>query len=141
MTRVAVGTGGTRGIGRGVSEGVKKASHTLAANYGGNDEVARQFTKETGIPAYKFDVADFAACVDGVKQIAAALGAVEIVINNAGITRDGTLQRMSFEQWNAVIQTNLSSCFNMCRCTIDGRRERGLGRIVNIRSVDLPARR
>src|SRR5260221_5866856 len=136
MTRVAVVTGGTRGIGRAISEGLKQASYTVAANYGGNDEVARQFTKETGIPAYKFDVADFAACVDGVKQIAAALGAVEIVINNAGITRDGTLQRMSFEQWNSVIQTNLSSCFNMCRCTIDGMRERGFGRVVNIGSVN-----
>src|SRR5438876_6833947 len=113
MARVAVVTGGTRGIGRAISEGLKQIGHKVAANYGGNDEGARQFTKETGIPAYKFDVGDFAACVDGVKQIAGDLGPVEILVNNAGITRDGTLQRMSFEQWNAVIQTNLSSCFNM----------------------------
>jgi acetoacetyl-CoA reductase len=136
MARVAVVTGGTRGIGRAISEGLKKAGYKVAANYGGNDEVARQFTKETGIPAYKFDVGDFAACGDGIKQISADLGPVEVLVNNAGITRDGTLQRMSFEQWNAVIQTNLSSCFNMCRCAIDGMRERGFGRIVNIGSIN-----
>jgi acetoacetyl-CoA reductase len=136
MTRVAVVTGGTRGIGRAICEGLQKAGYKVAANYGGHDEVAKKFTAETGIPAYRFDVGDFAACVDGVKQIAADLGPVEIVVNNAGITRDGTLQRMSFEQWNAVIQTNLSSCFNMCRCTIDEMRQRGFGRIVNIGSVN-----
>jgi acetoacetyl-CoA reductase len=136
MARVAVVTGGTRGIGRAISEGLKQAGYKVAANYGGNEEVARQFTKETGIPAYKFDVCDFAACEDGVKQIAADLGPIEIVVNNAGITRDGTLQRMDFEQWNAVIQTNLASCFNMCRCTIDGMRQRGFGRVVNIGSVN-----
>ena len=136
MARVAVVTGGTRGIGRAISKGLKKAGYKVAANYGGNEEGAKQFTKETGIPAYKFDVADFAACQDGIKQIAADLGPVEILVNNAGITRDGTLQRMSFEQWNAVLQTNLSSCFNMCRGVIDGMRERGFGRIVNIGSVN-----
>jgi acetoacetyl-CoA reductase len=136
MTHVAVVTGGTRGIGRAISEGLHKAGYKVAANYGGNEDVAKQFTAETGIPAYRFDVGDFAACADGVKQIAADLGPIEILVNNAGITRDGTLQRMSFEQWNAVIQTNLSSCFNMCRCTIDGMRERGFGRIVNIGSVN-----
>jgi acetoacetyl-CoA reductase len=136
MARVAVVTGGTRGIGRAISEALKEAGHKVAANYGGNEEVARQFTKETGIPAYKFDVANFAACEDGNKQIAADLGPIEILVNNAGITRDGTLQRMDFEQWNAVIQTNLASCFNMCRCTIDGMRQRGFGRIVNIGSIN-----
>jgi acetoacetyl-CoA reductase len=136
MARVAVVTGGTRGIGRAISEALNKVGCKVAANYGGNDEVARQFTKETGIPAYKFDVADFAACQDGTKQIVSDLGPIEILVNNAGITRDGTLQRMDFEQWNAVIQTNLSSCFNMCRCTIDGMRQRGFGRIVNIGSIN-----
>jgi acetoacetyl-CoA reductase len=136
MARVAVVTGGTRGIGRAISEALNKVGCKVAANYGGNDEVARQFTKETGIRAYKFDVADFAACQDGTKQIVSDLGPIEILVNNAGITRDGTLQRMDFEQWNAVIQTNLSSCFNMCRCTIDGMRQRGFGRIVNIGSVN-----
>jgi acetoacetyl-CoA reductase len=136
MARVAVVTGGTRGIGRAISEALKEAGYKVAANYGGNEEVARQFTKETGIPAYKFDVANFAACEDGNKQIAADLGPIDILVNNAGITRDGTLQRMDFEQWNAVIQTNLASCFNMCRCTIDGMRQRGFGRIVNIGSIN-----
>jgi len=136
MSRVAVVTGGTRGIGRAISEALNKVGCKVAANYGGNDEVARQFTKETGIRAYKFDVADFAACQDGTKQIVSDLGPIEILVNNAGITRDGTLQRMDFEQWNAVIQTNLSSCFNMCRCNIDGMRQRGFGRIVNIGSVN-----
>jgi len=136
MARVAVVTGGTRGIGRAISEALNKVGCKVAANYGGNDEVARQFTKETGIRAYRFDVADFAACQDGTKQIVSDLGPIEILVNNAGITRDGTLQRMDFEQWNAVIQTNLSSCFNMCRCTIDGMRQRGFGRIVNIGSVN-----
>jgi acetoacetyl-CoA reductase len=136
MARVAVVTGGTRGIGRAISEGLKAAGCKVAANYGGNDAVAAAFTKETGISAYRFDVSNFAACQDGVKQIAAELGPIEILVNNAGITRDGTLQRMNFEQWNAVIQTNLSSCFNMCRCVIDGMRERNFGRIVNIGSIN-----
>jgi acetoacetyl-CoA reductase len=136
MARVAVVTGGTRGIGRAISEGLKAAGCKVAANYGGNDTVAAAFTKETGIPAYRFDVANFAACQDGVKQIAADLGPVEILVNNAGITRDGTLQRMNFEQWDAVIQTNLGSCFNMCRCVIEGMRERNFGRIVNIGSIN-----
>ncbi len=136
MARVAVVTGGTRGIGRAISEALSKVGCKVAANYGGNDEVAGQFTKETGIPAYKFDVCDFAACQDGTKQIVADLGPIEILVNNAGITRDGTLQRMDFEQWDAVIQTNLTSCFNMCRCTIDGMRQRGFGRIVNIGSIN-----
>jgi acetoacetyl-CoA reductase len=136
MARVAVVTGGTRGIGRAVSEGLHKAGYKVAANYGGNEDVAKQFIRETGIPAYRFDVGDFGACSDGIKQITADLGPVEVLVNNAGITRDGTLQRMSFEQWNAVIQTNLSSCFNMCRCAIDGMRERGFGRIVNIGSIN-----
>jgi acetoacetyl-CoA reductase len=134
--RVAVVTGGTRGIGRAISEGLKKAGYKVAAAYGGNDEVAERFSKETGIPVYKFDVADFAACQAGTKRIANDLGPIEVLVNNAGITRDGTLQKMTFEQWNAVIQTNLGSCFNMCRCVIDTMRERGFGRIVNIGSIN-----
>ena len=134
--RVAVVTGGTRGIGAAISVGLKKAGYKVAANYGGNDAVAQQFSKETGIPAYKFDVADFAACQDGVKRITSEVGPIDVLINNAGITRDGTIHRMSFEQWNAVIQTNLTSCFNMARCVIEGMRDRNFGRIVNIGSVN-----
>jgi acetoacetyl-CoA reductase len=133
---VAVVTGGTRGIGQAISEGLKNAGYKVAAAYGGNDEVAKAFTKGTGIPAFKFDVGDFKACEDGVKQIVSQVGPVDILVNNAGITRDTTIHRMSFEQWNAVIQTNLASCFNMCRLVIDGMRERNFGRIVNIGSIN-----
>ena len=136
MERVAIVTGGTRGIGRAISEALLGAGYKVAATYGGNEEVAERCSKETGIPCYKFDVADFAACQAGVRRIANDLGPVEVLINNAGITRDGTLQRMNFEQWNQVIQTNLGSCFNMCRSVIDSMRERGFGRIVNIGSIN-----
>jgi acetoacetyl-CoA reductase len=136
MARVAVVTGGTRGIGRAISEALKNAGYKVAANYGGNDTVARRFTEETGIAAYKFDVASFDACRDGIKRITAELGPVEILVNNAGITRDATLHRMSFAEWDLVIQTNLGSCFNLCRCVIDSMRERGFGRIVNIGSIN-----
>ena len=134
--RVAVVTGGTRGIGAAISVALKKAGYRVAANYGGNDEVAKKFTAETGIPAYKFDVSDFKQCEAAVKQIVAEIGPVDILVNNAGITRDSTLHRMTFEQWNAVIQTNLASCFNLCRCVIDGMRDRSFGRIVNIGSIN-----
>jgi len=134
--RVAVVTGGTRGIGAAISVALKKAGYRVAANYGGNDDAAKKFTAETGIPAYKFDVSDFKQCETALKQIAAEIGPVDILVNNAGITRDGTMHRMTFEQWNAVIQTNLASCFNMCRCVIDGMRERNFGRIVNIGSIN-----
>jgi acetoacetyl-CoA reductase len=136
MARVAVVTGGTRGIGRAICEGLQKAGYKVAANYGGNASVAEAFSRETDIKAYCFDVSDFAAAEDGIRRITADLGPVEVLVNNAGITRDGTLQRMNFEQWNAVIQTNLSSCFNMCRAVIDGMRERNFGRIVNIGSIN-----
>jgi len=136
MARVAIVTGGTRGIGEAISVGLKNAGYSVAAIYAGNDEKAREFTERTGIQAFKWDVANFDACKDGVARVEQALGPVEIVVNNAGITRDGVLHRMTFEQWNDVIQTNLSSCFNMCRCVIDGMRERGFGRIVNIGSVN-----
>ena len=136
MSRVAIVTGGTRGIGEAISVGLKDAGYTVAATYAGNDEAAQRFTEKTGIAAYKFDVSDNEQCAEAVEKIASDLGPVDILINNAGITRDGTLHRMSFEQWNSVVQTNLSSCFNMCRCVIDGMRERGFGRIVNIGSVN-----
>jgi acetoacetyl-CoA reductase len=134
--RVAVVTGGTRGIGAAISSALKNAGYKVAATYGGNDDVANKFKAETGIPSYKFDVSDFKACEEAVKRIASDLGPIDVLVNNAGITRDGTMHRMSFEQWNAVIQTNLASCFNMCRCVIDTMRERNFGRIVNIGSIN-----
>jgi acetoacetyl-CoA reductase len=136
MARVAVVTGGTRGIGRAISAALKQAGNRVAANYAGNDGAAERFKSETGIPVFKFDVSDFDACAEGIKAIEAALGPVEILVNNAGITRDATMHRMSFEQWNAVIQTNLTSCFNMSRAVIEGMRARGFGRIVNIGSIN-----
>ncbi len=136
MSRVAIVTGGTRGIGEAISVGLKDAGYDVAATYAGNDEAAERFTEKTGIAAYKFDVSDYGQCAESVEKIVGDLGPVDILVNNAGITRDGTLHRMSFEQWNSVIQTNLSSCFNMCHCVIEGMRERGFGRIVNIGSVN-----
>ena len=136
MARVAVVTGGTRGIGEAISVGLKEAGYKVAAVYAGNDEKAREFSERTGIAVFKWDVSNFEACKEGLGKVAAELGPVEIVVNNAGITRDGVLHRMTFEQWNDVIATNLTSCFNMCRNVIDGMRERGFGRIVNIGSVN-----
>ena len=136
MARVAVVTGGTRGIGEAISVGLKEAGYNVAAVYAGNDEKAREFTDRTGIAAFKWDVSNFEACKEGLEKVAAELGPVEIVVNNAGITRDGVLHRMTFEQWNDVVATNLTSCFNMCRNVIDGMRERGFGRIVNIGSIN-----
>jgi len=136
MARVAIVTGGTRGIGEAISVGLKNAGCSVAANYGGNEEAARAFTERTGIAAYKWDVSSYEACRQGVAQVEKELGPVEIIVNNAGITRDGVLHRMTPEQWNEVIQTNLTSCFNMCRCVIDGMRERGFGRIINIGSIN-----
>ncbi|AUN30389.1 acetoacetyl-CoA reductase [Niveispirillum cyanobacteriorum] len=136
MARVALVTGGTRGIGEAISVALKDAGYIVAANYAGNDAAAAEFTERTGIKAYKFDVSDFDAVKASVAQIEADLGPVDVLVNNAGITRDGTMHRMSFEQWNAVIQTNLTSCFNTCRAVIDGMRERNFGRIVNIGSIN-----
>jgi len=136
MARVAVVTGGTRGIGCAISVALKDAGYRVAAVYASDDKAAQQFKDDAGIPVFKFNVADFAACSDGVKAIEAVLGPVEILINNAGITRDTTMHRMSFDQWNAVIQTNLASCFNMSRQVIEGMRTRGFGRIVNIGSIN-----
>ncbi len=136
MARVAVVTGGTRGIGRAISVALKNAGYLVGANYGGNDQAAQLFNTETGIPVFKFDVSDFNACVEGIKAIEGGLGPVEILVNNAGITRDATMHRMSYENWNAVIQTNLTSCFNTARAVIEGMRSRGFGRIVNIGSIN-----
>ena len=136
MARVAVVTGGTRGIGEAISVGLKEAGYKVAAVYAGNDEKAREFAERTGISVYKWDVSNFEACKEGIAKVAAELGPVEIVVNNAGITRDGVLHRMTFDQWNDVVATNLTSCFNMCRNVIDGMRERGFGRIVNIGSIN-----
>jgi len=136
MARVAVVTGGTRGIGHAISIALKKAGYKVAANYAGNDEAARQFNAETGIPIYKFDVADYGSCETGVGKISADLGPVEILVNNAGITRDTPLHKMTPEQWSAVLHTDLTSCFNMCRLVIEGMRERRFGRIVNVGSIN-----
>ena len=136
MTRVALVTGGTRGIGEAISIGLKEAGYKVAANYAGNVDAATRFSEATGIPAFRFDVSDFGQCQSGVADVESQLGPVDVLINNAGITRDGTMHRMSFDQWNAVVQTNLSSCFNMCRCVVEGMRERGFGRIVNIGSIN-----
>ena len=136
MSHTAIVTGGTRGIGAAISVALSEDGHKVAATYAGNDEAAEAFKNQTGISVYRFDVADFDQCADSVSRIETDLGPVGILVNNAGITRDGTLHRMDFEQWNAVLQTNLSSCYNMCRNVIDGMRERGFGRIVNIGSVN-----
>jgi acetoacetyl-CoA reductase len=136
MARVAVVTGGTRGIGCAISVALSNAGYRVAANYGSNDQAAQSFNAETGIPVFKFDVSDFNACTQGIKAIEAALGPVDILVNNAGITRDTTMHRMSHDQWNAVIQTNLTSCFNTARAVVDGMRSRGFGRIVNIGSIN-----
>ena len=136
MARVAVVTGSTRGIGRAIAVALNDAGYKVAANYGSDDAAAEQFQNETGIPVFKFNVGDFAACRDGVATIEAELGPIDVLVNNAGITRDTTMHRMSFEQWNAVIQTNLSSCFNMSKAVIDGMRERKFGRIVNVGSIN-----
>ncbi len=136
MARVAVVTGGTRGIGRAISAGLKDAGYAVAANYGGNDEAAGRFAEEAGIPIYKFDVSDYEACKAGIARVTADLGPVEVLVNNAGITRDGTMHKMSPESWEAVIDTNLGSCFNMCRSVIESMRQRSFGRIVNIGSIN-----
>lgn len=136
MSRIALVTGGTRGIGEAICIALKDAGYTVIANYAGNDEAARTFTEITGISTYKFDVSNFDACQEAVSKITSEVGPVDILINNAGITRDGTMHKMTYEQWNAVIQTNLTSCFNMSRAVIDSMRERNYGRIVNIGSIN-----
>lgn len=137
MGKVAIVTGGTRGIGAAIAKGLKDKGYQVAANYAGNDERAREFSEATGIPVYKFDVSDFEQCQAGVEQIEADFGdSVQVLVNNAGITRDGTMHRMDADSWQSVIDTNLGSCFNMSRCVIDGMRAKGFGRIVNVGSVN-----
>ncbi|MBX3554402.1 MAG: acetoacetyl-CoA reductase [Pseudolabrys sp.] len=136
MGRVALVTGGSRGIGAAISKALKAAGYSVAANYGGNDEAAQKFKAETGIPVYKWDVSSFEACSEGIKQVETDLGPVEVLVNNAGITRDAMLHRMKPEQWTAVINTNLGSLFNMCRPLIEGMRARKFGRIINISSIN-----
>ncbi|MBX2886438.1 MAG: acetoacetyl-CoA reductase [Granulosicoccus sp.] len=137
MAKIAVVTGGTRGIGAAISMALKNKGYKVAANYAGNDERAREFSESSGIPVYKFDVSDYAASESGIRRIEEDIGGkIEILVNNAGITRDGTMHRMDPESWQAVIDTNLGSCFNMSRLVIDGMRERSFGRIVNIGSIN-----
>ena len=136
MGKVAVVTGGSRGIGAAISKALKGAGYTVAANYGGNDEAAAKFKAETGIAVYKWNVSSYEACTAGLKQVETDLGPIAVLVNNAGITRDTMFHKMAPEQWSAVINTNLSSLFNMCRPVIEGMRERGFGRIVNISSIN-----
>ncbi|HEX2886252.1 acetoacetyl-CoA reductase [Vineibacter terrae] len=136
MARVALVTGGTRGIGAAVSKMLKDKGYTVAANYAGNEAAAKKFKEETGIAVYKFDVGDYAAVQAAVAQIEKDLGPIDVVVNNAGITRDGTMKRLSRDHWDAVIDTNLGSCFNVCKAVWDGMNGRGFGRIVNIGSIN-----
>ena len=136
MSRVALVTGGTRGIGAAISIGLKNAGYTVAANYGGNDEAANKFKAETGIAVFKWDVGNFESCTAGIKDVEGALGPISVLVNNAGITRDAMLHKMTAQQWREVVDVNLDSMFNMCRNVIDGMRERNHGRIVNISSIN-----
>lgn len=136
MGRIAIVTGGSRGIGEAISLRLQADGIRVIANYAGNDDRARDFTDRTGIPAYKWDVGDHQACLDSVARIEADFGPVDIVVNNAGITRDGTLAHMSFNDWNDVMRVNLGGCFNMAKATFPAMAERGWGRIVNIGSIN-----
>ena len=136
MSRVAIVTGGTRGIGESISVGLKTAGYKVAAIYAGNDERAKAFEAKTGIAVFKWDVADYNSCIKGVAEVVAKLGPVEVVVNNAGITRDATLKKQSRSQWDEVLDTNLGGCFNMCKAVWDGMLDRSFGRIVNIGSIN-----
>jgi len=136
MARVAIVTGGTRGIGEAICLALKDQGISVAANYGGDDAKAKAFTDRTGIPAFKWNVGDHQECLDGVAAVEAALGPVDIIVNNAGITRDGTLMKMSYAQWDEVIRVNLGGCFNMAKAVFAGMKSRGFGRIVNIGSIN-----
>jgi acetoacetyl-CoA reductase len=136
MARVAMVSGGSRGIGAAISRGLQAAGYAVAANYAGNDAIAAKFKAETGIPVYKWDVSDYKGCAAGLKNVEADLGPVDILINNASITRDTAFHKMTPEQWGDVINTNLNSLFNMTRSVIEGMRDRGFGRIVNISSIN-----
>lgn len=134
--RIAIVTGGTRGIGRAISVDLKKAGCKVVASYAGNEEAAQAFRKDTGIEVIRFDVADFEQCQHAVRRIESEIGPVDILVNNAGITRDGFMHKMGEESWDAVLDTNLKSCFNMCRATIESMRARGYGRIISISSIN-----
>ena len=136
MARVAVVTGGTRGIGAAISIALRDKGFTVAANYGGSDDKARAFTEKTGIKSYKWNVADHEACLQGCAAVAAELGPIDVVVNNAGITRDGALMKMSWDAWDEVIRVNLGGCFNMAKATFAGMKERGFGRFVQIGSIN-----
>lgn len=136
MSRVAIVTGGSRGIGEAISLALKANGVKVAANYAGNDEKAKAFTERTGIPSYKWDVSDYDACQQGCARVAEELGPVDILVNNAGITRDGTILKMTYEMWKEVIDVNLGGCFNMSKAVFPGMRERKYGRIVNIGSIN-----
>lgn len=136
MTKTAIVTGGTRGIGAAIAKALKAEGHNVAASYAGNDEAANAFKQETGIAVYKWDVGDFDACAAGIAQVEADLGPIDILVNNAGITRDTMFHKMTLDQWQAVMNTNLNGLFNMSRNVWEGMRERGFGRIVNISSIN-----
>ncbi|MEL7130300.1 MAG: SDR family NAD(P)-dependent oxidoreductase, partial [Pseudomonadota bacterium] len=136
MSRTALVTGGTRGIGRAISEALVAKGYKVAANYAGNDEKAKQCADETGVSCFKFDVSDYDACAAGITEIESALGPVDIVVNNAGITWDGPFHKMTKEQWDKVIAVDLTSAFNVSRLVWEGMRERGFGRVVNISSIN-----
>ncbi|PKP83959.1 MAG: beta-ketoacyl-ACP reductase [Alphaproteobacteria bacterium HGW-Alphaproteobacteria-2] len=136
MGRVALVTGGSRGIGAAISKALKAAGYKVAANYAGNDEAAKAFSEETGIPTYKWNVADYAASKAGIAQVEADLGPVEVVVANAGITRDAPFHKMTPEQWSQVIDTNLTGVFNTVHPVWPGMRERGFGRVVVISSIN-----
>jgi acetoacetyl-CoA reductase len=136
MARVALVTGGTRGIGAAIAVGLRNCGYKVAANYAGNDGAAAKFKAETGIPVFRWDVGDAAACAAGIKDVEGALGPIDILVNNAGVTKDAMLHKMTHEQWDDVIRIDLGSMFHMCRPLIDGMRERSFGRIVNISSIN-----
>ena len=136
MGRVAIVTGGTRGIGEAISTALRDYGYTVVANYAGNDAKAKAFSDATGIKTYRWDVGDHQACIDGCAQVADEVGPIDVVINNAGVTRDGVLHKMSFDDWNEVMRVNLGGCFNMAKATFGGMRERKWGRIVNIGSIN-----
>jgi acetoacetyl-CoA reductase len=136
MAKTAIVTGGTRGIGAAIARGLKRSGYVVAAIYAGNAEAAEKFKAETGVATYKWDVADPGASAEGVRQVEADLGPVEVLVNNAGITRDGMFHKMDYQQWSAVLRTNLDSMFTMTRPVIEGMRERGRGRVINISSIN-----
>ena len=136
MARIALVTGGTRGIGAAISLALQAQGRTVIANYAGNEEAARAFSDSTGIQTEKFDVSDFEVCKAAIARIAEQAGPIEVLVNNAGITRDGTLGRMNRDMWDAVMDTNLGSCYNLCKLTFDGMRERKFGRVVNVGSIN-----